>query len=86
MIATTLPTDAQLESVHDELTLLTDDQFPCIWDQLPVVPAQYLFLRPDGELELWKLTTHGWFDATGTHYDSPLKRNPALTQWRRATL
>lgn len=63
-----------------DLTLTTGDAF------IEVSPAQYLFLRPDGDLELWKLTTHGWFDATGAHYDSPLKRNPALTQWRRAVL
>lgn len=82
----TLPTDPQLATIHDELALLTDDQFPCIWDVLPVAPAQYLFGGDGVDLELWKLTTHGWFDASGTHYDSPTKRNPKLTRWRRATL
>lgn len=53
---------------------------------LPDAPAQYLFLRPDGDFELWRLTVHGWFDASGTHYDSPLERNPGLTQWGRARL
>ncbi len=79
----TLPTDEQLEHVYDELMHLTDHQFPQVDDTLPTTPAQYLFLRPDGETELWKLTPSGWFDAGGVHYDSPLKRSPKLTQWKR---
>lgn len=55
-------------------------------DSLPDAPAQYLFLRPDGDLELWRLTDSGWCDAGGVHYSSPLKRNPRLTHWGRARL
>lgn len=48
--------------------------------------GQYLFTRPDGDVELWRLNSSGWFDAGGVHYDSPLKRNPGLTQWQRVGL
>ena len=44
------------------------------------------FTRPDGDVELWRLNSSGWFDAGGVHYDSPLKRNPGLTQWQRVGL
>lgn len=66
--------------LNADLTLATGDAF------IEVSPGQYLFTRPDGDVELWRLTAHGWFDASGTHYDSPLDRNPGLTQWGRARL
>lgn len=59
-----------------DLTLTTGDAF------IEASPGQYLFTRPDGDVELWRLNSSGWFDAGGVHYDSPLKRNPSLTQWR----
>lgn len=68
-----------LPTVHlnDDLTVSRVPAF----NTRPV--GQYLFLRTDGVTELWKLTTSGWFDAGGVHYDSPLKRMVGVYRWKR---
>jgi hypothetical protein len=70
--------------IEADILKLFDDSYSVT--VLPTTPAQYLFGGDNTDLELWKLTTSGWFDASGTHYDSPTKRNPKLTRWRRAVL
>lgn len=54
--------------------------------ELPTELGQYLFGPETGDLELWRLTANGWYDASGTHYESPQRRNPNLTRWRKAEL
>jgi hypothetical protein len=70
--------------LNDDLTLAARSEGTRLEPREYLAPqGQYLFLRPDGEFELWKLTPSGWFDSGGVHYDSPLKRSPKLTQWKR---
>lgn len=63
----------------DELTTPDVQRFAI---QLPTTPGQYLLAPDNGDWELWRLTAHGWFDASGVYYSSPLERNSKLTRWQ----
>jgi len=50
-------------------------------EAMPAELGQYLFAIGDGLFTLWNLTSSGWFDSEGVHYESPLKR-ASYTVWQ----